>query len=75
MGTGQQVHERREEDDAELAVPVRRLVHAEAARGHHEVGFVVHERLQHLRQLGRIVLAVGVEGDHVLRAQGLTHRS
>ena len=41
----------------------------EHPRGHDEVRLVVDEGLEHDRDLGRVVLAVGVEGDHVLRAQ------
>ena len=72
MGAGQQVHERREEHHTQLTVPVSCPVHAQAPRGHHEVGLVVHQRLKQLRHLGGIVLAVGIEGDHVLGPQGNT---
>ena len=39
----------------------------EPPRGDDEVGLVVDQRLEHDRDLGRVVLAVGVEGDHVPR--------
>ena len=56
---------------------VGRRVGPEHPRGHDEVGLVLDQRLEHGRDLGRVVLAVGVEGDAVLRAQldaeGVTH--
>ena len=61
----QPVHDPGEEHHAGLTVPVGRLVHPEPPGGHHEVGGVVDQRLEHRRHLRRVVLAVGVEGDHV----------
>ena len=58
---------------------VRSLVGAatEHPGGHHEVRLVVDQRLQHGRDLGGVVLAVGVQCDDVLRpeldAQGVAH--
>jgi hypothetical protein len=45
------------------------VVHPEAARGDDEVGRVVEQGLDHGAQLGRVVLAVGVQGDHVPGAE------
>ena len=56
--------------DAGPAEPVGRLVHAEPAGGDDEVGRVVEQRLEHGRHFARVVLAVGVEGDHVAGAVG-----
>jgi hypothetical protein len=54
--------------DAGLAEVVVRLRPPEHARADDEVGLVAGERLEHLGQLDRIPLAVGVERDDELRA-------
>ena len=56
--------------DARLADPVGRLVGAESAAGDDEVALVGQDGGEHLRDLGRVVLAVGVEGHDIGGAQG-----
>src|SRR4051812_14853765 len=63
LRAGQQPHEGGEHVHAGLAEGVLGLRAAEHARADHEVGLVARDRREHLRELHRVPLAVGVEGD------------
>ena len=66
MRTGHRVHHRREEHHARLAEPVGGGVNAKPTRRQDEVGLVIDQRLEHHRYLGRIVLPIGIERDHIV---------
>ena len=69
LGVPHRAHHPGEHPHPGLAEPIGGRIASEHPRGHDEVRLVVDEGLEHDRDLLRIVLAIGIQGDHVLRPQ------